>query len=334
MIGGIAPITPTITPPNASIAGVAIFNAIANGIIANPNAPINAIPKNGNPLAAAVPNAVNPTPNAPNPADAGIPNNDIAIKNGMDAIAKPAANANAPNASEPINEDAIAVNPTDNDVKLGPNCANGVNPINNKNGIDAIDGIAAIPNAATANEPINVDAILLRPVANPLKLVSNCFNGVNPINNKNGIDGSAIINAGPANATAPIPANTLPSPISFKPSANDFNPPPLLEPPLSTLGPISFVLSKPGKSGLAPPPPFEKTPFILLPKSFADAAAPVNIPPIPVFPFIIRFIKAVFAITLVISPSNPNAPVPADTKKPLIACTVSAESPYFAVSSS
>ena len=67
------------------------------------------------------------------------------------------------------------------------------------------------------------------------------------------------MNAGPANATAPIPANTLPSPIAFKPSANDFNPPSL---PCA----CGATSSAPGTSAwISPPPPLPPIPGMRLP---------------------------------------------------------------------
>ena len=99
--------------------------------------------------------------------------------------------------------------------------------MNAKNGIAKRPTASAGPTnniTAAPNAPCGISA---KPLPNPAKFSSNCFSGVNPINNRNGIAGSAIMNAGPANATTPTPANTLASPISLKPSASDFNPPPL-----------------------------------------------------------------------------------------------------------
>ena len=93
-------IVEAITVPIASIAGAANPNAAPKGIKANPNAPISATPKNGTPVAAAVPNVVNPTVNAAIPAAAGAPNNAIA----PNPIAPTAIVANA-------NEMGINANP-------------------------------------------------------------------------------------------------------------------------------------------------------------------------------------------------------------------------------
>ena len=96
--------------------------------------------------------------------------------------------------------------------------------------------------------------IFSNPLPKPVKFDFNNFNGVNPINRRNGIAGSATIKAGPANAVLNIPFKTLVFAISLNPPARSFiallKPPPVLT--LDALS-TSFVFSARSPALSAPP---------------------------------------------------------------------------------